>query len=126
MISQTKCPCCSGKDFADCCEPFLNKTVLPSSPEALMRSRYSAYVLKNPQYILDTTHPSKRKYHRLEDIIKWSTESHWIRLEVISALKDRVKFKAYYRDKWGNAHIHVEHSQFKREKGIWYFYDAEY
>ena len=37
------CPCCSGKPFAECCEPVIAGARKATSAEELMRSRYSAY-----------------------------------------------------------------------------------
>ena len=38
-----KCYCCSGREFEDCCQPFIKGLAKPATAEALMRSRYSAY-----------------------------------------------------------------------------------
>lgn len=48
-----KCPCCSGKSYLECCEP-LHKGEAAATPLALMRSRYSAYALHLPDYIVET------------------------------------------------------------------------
>jgi len=50
------CLCCSGKEYAACCQP-LHEGALPADALALMRSRYNAYALQLPRYILQTTHP---------------------------------------------------------------------
>ncbi|HAU19042.1 MAG TPA: hypothetical protein DCS72_11975, partial [Marinobacter adhaerens] len=50
MILQTEnrnCPCGSGKSYSECCQP-LHHGEAASTPEALMRSRYAAFVLKLP------------------------------------------------------------------------------
>lgn len=52
-----KCPCHSGLPFLECCEPYLTHKELPESALQLMRSRYTAYALKDPEYIIETTHP---------------------------------------------------------------------
>lgn len=52
-----KCPCHSGLPFTECCEPYLTEKELPESALQLMRSRYTAYALKDPDYIIKTTHP---------------------------------------------------------------------
>jgi SEC-C motif domain protein len=51
------CPCGSGKAYLDCCQP-IHAHVSAPTPEALMRSRYSAYVLGLVDYLLATWHPS--------------------------------------------------------------------
>ncbi|AKK05885.1 hypothetical protein CMUST_07800 [Corynebacterium mustelae] len=52
------CPCQSGLCYGDCC--FLLHRKMRSAPtaEALMRSRYSAFVLLNADYLLYSWHPS--------------------------------------------------------------------
>jgi SEC-C motif-containing protein len=52
----TACACTSGRAYADCCAPLHAGASAPS-PEALMRSRYAAYALGLPAYILATTDP---------------------------------------------------------------------
>ena len=50
-----KCPCGTGLDYKDCCEP-LHLGVYPENALQLMRSRYSAYALHQVDYIIRTTH----------------------------------------------------------------------
>lgn len=52
-----QCTCHSGLQYMECCEPYHKKKALPESALQLMRTRYSAYALKNADYIMDTTHP---------------------------------------------------------------------
>jgi len=51
------CPCGSGLKFKKCCGPALDGTVWPETAEALMRSRYTAYVVGNTTHLYRTTHP---------------------------------------------------------------------
>ncbi len=44
MPSTPHCPCDSGTPYNQCCQP-LHEGVAATTAEALMRSRYSAYVL---------------------------------------------------------------------------------
>lgn len=48
------CPCCSQKEYEQCCQPFLNRLALASTPEQLMRSRYTAYSQVDYSYIKQT------------------------------------------------------------------------
>ena len=48
------CPCDSQKNYLSCCEPFITGKQSCTTPEALMRSRYSAYTLSNVDYIKET------------------------------------------------------------------------
>ena len=53
------CPCCSGASFGGCCAPILAGEAAPSAL-ALMRSRYSAYVLGDEDHLLRSWHPKTR------------------------------------------------------------------
>lgn len=125
------CYCCSGKKFASCCEPFLTGIAKPLTAEELMRSRYSAYVTVNIEYLLKTTHPSTRKFHDAESIKTWAESNNWQKLEIISTekgtAKDKqgiVEFKAYYFDSNSNPQIHHEVSNFQKELSKWFFVDG--
>eukprot|EP00798_Chlamydomonas_sp_ICE-L_P000628 gene628-2062_t len=56
------CPCCSGAKYEACCESFHKGTAVPDTPEQLLRARFSAYAMKNPEYIADTTCPGADSY----------------------------------------------------------------
>ena len=55
------CPCCSGRPFTTCCAPHLAPDAPPPpTAEALMRSRFAAYVKGGKDgvhHIVRTTHP---------------------------------------------------------------------
>lgn len=127
-----ECYCCSGKEFADCCEPFIVGAAKPVTAEELMRSRYSAYASGAIEYILRSTHPSTRKFHDAEAIEHWAKSSVWQRLEIIAKsageAKDKkgtVEFKAYFIDANGAPQIHHELSNFAKELGKWFFIDGK-
>ncbi len=50
------CPCGSGHAYARCCQVFHDGDE-PSDAEQLMRSRFSAFVLKRSGYLYRTLHP---------------------------------------------------------------------
>jgi SEC-C motif-containing protein len=52
------CPCGSQHKFKKYCGPALSGDQWPATPEALMRSRYSAYVTGNVVHLWRTTHPA--------------------------------------------------------------------
>ena len=121
-----KCYCGSDKSFENCCKPFIEGIQFPKTPEQLMRSRYSAYVLQNANYLMATTHVSQRKYYFVSEILQWAKSNTWVKLEVITANENRVEFKAYYLDEKLQAQIHHEHSTFQLENEIWYYFDGEF
>lgn len=126
------CYCCSGKNFDECCQPFLDGTAKPQTAEELMRSRFSAYAVGAIEYLLRSTHPSTRKFHKAEEIENWAKTNTWERLEIVSKsngeAKDTqgtVEFKAYFTGADGNPQIHHEHSNFRKELGKWFFVDGK-
>lgn len=126
-----KCPCCSGKDFEDCCQPHIAAQSAPTAL-ALMRSRYSAYTVANGDYLMGTTHSSTRQGYQKEDLEKWGRDNQWTKLEIVSVEHGRinddkgiVEFKAYFEDAQGQAHVHHERSNFIQENGKWYYVDGK-
>ena len=120
------CYCGADKSFESCCNPFIEGVQFPTSPEELMRSRYTAYVIQNANYLMATTHNSQRKYYSVSEILEWSKSNTWVKLEIVSAEDNRVEFKAYFLDEKLQAQIHHEHSTFQLENEIWYYFDGEF
>lgn len=116
-----QCYCGSKKDFSGCCEPFLNYMSKPSMPEQLMRSRYTAYVLGNGEYVVNTTTKENRYEDDIEFIKEYSKTILWLSLDILHVKEDIVEFKAYYKDAEGMKVQH-ERSNFVYENGKW-FYD---
>ncbi len=59
-MTKADCPCGSGLSLAECCAPCLDGHVPAATAEALMRSRYTAYVLERFDYLRETWHPNSR------------------------------------------------------------------
>lgn len=125
-MDQELCYCGTLEAFKDCCQKFLNQSELPQTPLELMRSRYSAYVLANAKYILDTTHPSNRHFHSKKAILKWAKENSWKKLEVVQAKDNFVTFKAYFTDNENQDQVHFEHSYFEFLAGKWYYVSGSF
>ena len=51
MTDIETCPCASGRPFAECCGPILAGTAKAATAEALMRSRYAAFVKNDMAYL---------------------------------------------------------------------------
>lgn len=119
------CYCGSKMPFADCCESFLTGKAFPPTAEALMRSRYSAYVTVNVPYIIETTSPKFRKYYSPKSIAEWASGSTWISLEILSVSENRVKFVATYLDENRELTRHVEDSRFEKINERWYFSEGK-
>lgn len=121
------CPCCSGKNYAECCEIYhLGKENAPTA-EALMRSRFSAYAIPNGAYLMQTTYPSKRFLHSAKDMQEWGEINEWQKLEIVATpATNQVEFKAFYKDSEGNPQIHHELSTFKKENHQWYYLTGKF
>ncbi|WP_020163130.1 YchJ family protein [Methyloversatilis discipulorum] len=119
------CVCGSGRAADACCARFHAGEPAPT-PEALMRSRYSAFVLDLREYLLATWHPTTRP----AALPPPEPGLKWLGLEVKrSALQDAdrgtVEFVA--RSKLGGrAHRLHENSRFVRENGRWYYVDGDF
>lgn len=63
------CPCRSGKDYEVCSLPFHNGKKVENVLD-LMRSRFAAYALDIPEYIIDTTHPASPQWY--SNVKEWT------------------------------------------------------
>ena len=120
------CPCCSGKLYEECCEPFHSEEKFAPTAEKLMRSRFSAFAIPNSEYLWKTTLPSKRKFHDKNDLESWGKENIWTKLEIIQSSEKEVEFKAYFTDKFGKENIHHEFSTFKKVDKKWYYVSGKF
>ena len=125
LSARAPCPCDSGQPYADCCGPWhagLAVGVHAPTPEALMRSRYSAYVLGLIDYLLATWHASTSPGELELSPVKW------LGLEVRHAQctgdAGVVEFVARCRTAAGAERIH-ETSRFVRAEGRWYYIDGQ-
>ncbi len=131
MNDATACPCNSGLPYASCCEPLIKGVTAAASPEALMRARYSAFAHQEMPYLLETLHPGQRSDYDEEGAAKWASESDWTGLEILDVKGDpatensgSVEFRASYRRN-GEKQEHHELAEFRKSKGIWYFFDGK-
>lgn len=122
------CPCGSTKPFAQCCELFLNGTSSPPTAEALMRSRYTAYVKGDMAYIKKTLAQESTADFDADSARSWAISSTWKGLKILSAEKggptDKtgiVEFTATYAQD-GDTLEHHEIAHFrKNSQGQWRF-----
>jgi len=118
------CPCGSGKTYADCCGRWhagLAEGQNAPTPEALMRSRYSAYGLGLIDYLLATWHPSTAPGELELPPVKWLELD--IRHAEMTGDAGVVEFVARLRDQGRGARLH-EISRFVREDGRWLYIDG--
>lgn len=129
-MTTDKCPCGSGKSLSACCGPYLFGPAKPKTAEALMRSRYSAYVTLNISYLKETLWPKNQIGFDEVATARWARENHWAGLSVLGVQKggetDRegtVLFEATYLA-GGRLNTHRERSLFRKKAGRWYYVEA--
>jgi SEC-C motif-containing protein len=125
----TACPCgradARGRPlaYAACCGRFHAGEAAPDA-ESLMRSRYSAFVLEDQDYLRATWHASTRPADvRVGDGTRWlglDVKDH----RVVDADHAEVEFVARYRVQGRGARLH-ERSRFVREGGRWFYVDGD-
>ncbi|MDH5481051.1 MAG: YchJ family metal-binding protein [Nitrosomonas sp.] len=127
MKSNNKsCPCCSGKNYIQCCARYIDGGELPETSEQLMRSRYSAYVGRNKPYLLQTWHTETRPKE-----LDLEIDIRWLALEIIECQGGKlhddegiVEFAAQFCGTGKLATLY-ERSHFKRENDRWAYFDGE-
>lgn len=121
------CPCCSDLPLEACCGPVLN-TAKASTPEALMRARYSAYVLHKVDFLGKSLAPKFRDDFDAQSVDKWSREAQWQGLEIVEAQagtdKGSVEFIAHYKQD-SIIRSHHEKATFVKLDDNWYFEEGE-
>ncbi|MEG0189045.1 MAG: YchJ family protein [Algoriella sp.] len=125
-LDEMNCPCCSGKTYENCCKPYHLGKDLPQTPEQLMRSRYTAFALFLTNYLVETTHSSTQKFNDFSDIEDWAKSNKWLKLEIVFAKDNKVRFRAFYQDKNNEIYEHDELSTFAQENGKWFYVDGEF
>ncbi|MEW6707326.1 MAG: YchJ family metal-binding protein [Pseudomonadota bacterium] len=122
------CPCGSGRAYPACCGRWHAGPEHLQAPdaEALMRSRYSAYVMDLPDYLLATWHTSTRP----GALQPGEPGLKWLGLEVkrhVAQDADHAVVEFVARSKLGGrAHRLHETSRFVREGGRWYYVDGDF
>jgi len=120
------CPCGAALAYAACCGRWHAgaEHMRAPSAEALMRSRYSAYVLGRLDYVLATWHPQTRPAALEPE----APGQRWLGLEVRQhrVLDDdhaMVEFVARVKQAGRAVRLH-ERSRFERLGGCWFYLDA--
>ncbi len=119
------CPCRSGNAYGQCCRPFHRGDAEAPTAEALMRSRYTAFVAGDVDYLLRTWHPETRPAS-----LELDSALEWTGLQILRTVRggetDRagtVEFRASYRQ-GGQDRAQQEKSTFVREDGRWVYRNA--
>ncbi len=125
------CPCGSNKPFSFCCEPAIEGHKQAPTAEALMRSRYTAFVLGAIDYLIDTTAKEHRHADDAALLAEQIKATTWTGLKIIkteaglaSDDKGMVEFIARFETDDQIADLH-ERSSFRKDNNRWVYVDGE-
>jgi SEC-C motif-containing protein len=123
------CPCGSTLAYAACCGPWHAGASAPTA-EALMRSRYCAFVRRDAGHLARTSHPLLRSKLSARDLHS-SFALEWCGLEIVATTgggeadqEGMVEFRARFRS-GGKEQVHAERSRFVRIAGEWLYRDGK-
>lgn len=122
-----QCPCNSKSLYSACCAPLINGSRQAQTPEALMRSRYTAFSIRDAAYLLKTWHSSTRPTSL--DLSE-SLQEKWVKLEIhhalihLSTLHGEVEFTATSIAQKKHFSM-TERSRFIKEEGKWRYVDGD-
>ena len=124
-MTSRRCPCGTGLPYAECCGRLHDGTAEAATAEQLMRSRYSAFAVGDPAYLLTSWHTATRP--RTLDL---DPDVRWTGLEILGTdggrlldVEGTVEFRAHHRAA-GRGGAQHERSRFAREGGRWRYLDG--
>ena len=129
------CPCGSKQPLYRCCAQIHQDYGLATTAEQLMRARYSAFVLNDIDFIIQTYHSSCKAQEQRQQILD-AMQLQWFKLEIINVTDDNlnskeafVEFKARYVQNAKHQILH-ERSRFIKEtvgqQSCWRYLDGNY
>jgi SEC-C motif-containing protein len=124
----SQCPCGLVKPYLACCGRFIEGTAFASTPEELMRSRYSAFTKVNMEYLSATMKTPAADGFEHISTAQWASTNTWLGLEVTSSSEQQnkgyVEFIARFSREGRDDFIH-EKSEFRKDDGKWFYIDGE-
>lgn len=122
-----ECPCGSLLSYAVCCGPLLAGERGATTAEALMRSRYTAFAVRDDAYLVRTWHPRTRP-----EQVALDPAPRWTGLEVVRCERGGpddedgvVEFVASWSEPDGSTGRLHETSRFVRRAGRWVYLDGD-
>lgn len=129
VAADQPCPCGSGQTFAACCQPFLSGKPAPTA-EALMRSRYAAFVVGDYAYVERTLSPEALAGFSRAELEETAGAMEWVGLDIRATEKGgpddsegTVEFIARFKGR-GQSGLHHERSQLRKDGGQWLYVDG--
>ncbi|AHH98394.1 YchJ family metal-binding protein [Kutzneria viridogrisea] len=121
-MATKQCPCGLGDPYEQCCGRLHQGRASAATAELLMRSRFSAFAVRDEAYLLRTWHSSTRPPG-----VEFDPGLRWVRLEILDrveggmfATEGTVEFRAHYRE-GGQRGAMQERSLFVRDAGNWVY-----
>ncbi|MFE5006148.1 YchJ family protein [Streptomyces sp. NPDC056696] len=121
------CPCGLPAAYDACCGRYHSGRANAPTAEALMRSRYCAFTVKDAAYLLRTWHPATRP-----TAVTFEPGTKWTGLEILGTTEGSafhstgtVTFRARYTDGGRPGSLH-ERSRFIRLDGAWVYVDGDF
>ena len=125
----SSCPC-GGLSYETCCKPYIEKMAPAPTPEALMRSRYTAFVRQDIGYLKHTMRAKALGRFDERATKEWMQGIEWLGLTVLDAAPPPagrtvgfVEFLARFRKNGLEESIH-ERSRFEKRGGQWLYTDG--
>jgi len=118
------CPCNSNKNYQICCAPYHKGNLHAPTAVALMRSRYSAYVLNNLKYIYRTWDKNSRPPLK---ILQQDNSQQFTHLVILNTSKGNIEdnigtvefVASYIIDNKDQTFQHQENSYFEKHNNKW-------
>ena len=114
------CPCGLDLSYPDCCGRLHDGRGSAATAQTLMRSRYSAFAVRDEAYLLRSWHPTTRPAN-----VEFDDRQQWTGLAILGTTggsllhtEGTVEFRASYRI-GGRADAVEENSRFLRTDGQW-------
>lgn len=122
----TRCPCGSGRRYDACCGRLHRGEAEAVTAEELMRSRFSAFAVRDEDYLRRSWDPTTCPRR-----IRLDPERRWTELEIVATtgggMLDRegtVEFRAHHEHDGLPGVLH-ETSRFRRDDGRWVYVTGE-
>ncbi|MGW1884966.1 YchJ family protein [Streptomyces sp. NPDC001970] len=127
VTAESPCPCGLPASYGACCGRFHTGRSAAPTAELLMRSRYSAFVVRDEAYLLRTWHPATRP-----PSVDFDPGMRWSGLEILDTTDGSVfhttgtvTFVARYTH-GGEPGALRERSRFARHEGAWVYVDGTF
>lgn len=125
------CPCGSGVALETCCGPIIAGEKPASTPEAMMRARYTAYTQQAIDFLFTSLHPDSPGEADRRSTEAWAKYAKWHGLEIIGSSgggegedEGIVEFVAKYSIK-DTPQRHHERAVFRRHGKKWLYLDGK-